>query len=256
MKVVLFCGGLGMRLRDATQNEPKPLSLIGYRPIIWHLMSYYAYFGHRDFILCLGFRADAIKNYFVNYDETVSNDFVLSKGGRVIELTTSDIDDWTIRFVDTGLHANIGERLAAVREHVAGEEVFLANYTDGLSDLPLDRYIDHFMARDKVASFVRVRPNSAFHLVEADREGLVTSIDPMSDSGMRINGGFFIFRQKIFDYLRPGEELVEEPFARLAKERELLAYDHDGFWQCLDTFKDKQALEDLATRDRAPWQLW
>ncbi len=256
MKVVLFCGGQGMRLRDHARNDPKPLAMIGYRPIVWHLMSYYAHFGHRDFILCLGYRADAIKQYFVDYRETVSSDFVLRRGGREIEVLGPRIDDWTIRFVDTGLQANIGQRLKAVEPLLAGEEMFLANYADGLSDLPLDRYIEHFRARSEVGCFLSVAPNAVFHLVSADDEGLVTGIDSVGEAGLRINGGFFVFRRKIFDYIEPGEELVVEPFRRLAAERQLLAYRYDGFWQCMDTFKDKQILEDLSDGDRAPWEVW
>src|SRR5574341_155527 len=131
MKVVLFCGGLGMRLREYSEAVPKPMVPVGYRPIVWHLMRYYAHYGHKDFILCLGYKADAIKNYFLQYDETVSNDFVLSQGGGKVELLGSDISDWKITFVDTGLTTNIGQRLRAVEKHLKDEEVFLANYADG-----------------------------------------------------------------------------------------------------------------------------
>lgn len=256
MKVVLFCGGLGLRLRDHTQNTPKPMAIIGNRPIIWHLMSYYAHFGHTDFILCLGYRGDAFKEYFLNYNETVSNDFVLKKGGREVQLMRRDLDDWTIRFVDTGLHANVGMRLKAVQEHLEGEEIFLANYSDGLSDFPLDRYLTDFRRRDQVASFISVRPNSGFHFVEAGPDGVVQAIRSVEESDNRINGGFFILRNEIFDYIRSGEELVLEPFQRLIAEKKLHTYRYDGFWQCMDTFKDKQRLDDLMERDVAPWQVW
>lgn len=256
MKVVLFCGGMGMRLRDHSPNTPKPLALIGSRPIVWHLMAYYAHFGHREFILCLGYRADQIKQYFLNYDETLSNDFVLSKGGRDVKLLSSDIDDWTIRFVDTGLHSSIGMRLRAVREHLEGDEVFLANYSDGLSDLPLDTCIESFLRRDKTASFVSVPNPAVTHMVEAKADGTVTAIRPMSQSGVRINGGFFIFRDKVFDYIEEGEELVFEPFARMIEHEDLIAYEYDGFWRCMDTFKDRQALEEFSERDAMPWQVW
>ena len=256
MKVVLFCGGMGMRLRDDSQNTPKPLATIGYRPILWHVMSYYAHFGHTDFILCLGYRADAIKNYFLEYRETLSNDFVMSQGGREIRLLNRDIEDWTITFVDTGLHSNIGQRLKAVQQHIEGDDVFMANYSDGLSDLPLDRYREHFLAQDKIGSFLSVRPGFAFHIVEADETGLTRSIRSVQESDVRINGGYFIFRSEIFDYIHDGEELVVEPFRRLIEKEQLLAYRYDGFWQCLDTFKDRQALEELAARDDAPWQVW
>lgn len=256
MKVVLFCGGLGMRLRDHTQNIPKPLAMIGTRPIIWHLMSYYAHHGHKDFILCLGYRGDAFKRYFLDYDETASNDFVLRNGCLDIDLDSRDIDDWTIRFVDTGLQSNIGMRLKAVQKHLAGEEIFLANYSDGLSDLPMAEYIDEFRRSDRVASFVSVRPTMGFHFVSAKADGTVTSMKSVEEADQRINGGFFILRNEIFDYLGEGEELVVEPFQRLIAKSKLHAYRYDGFWQCMDTFKDKQCLEDLMDRDAAPWQVW
>ncbi len=256
MKVVLFCGGMGLRLRDQAYNTPKPLAEIGARPIIWHLMKYYAYYGHKDFVLCLGYRGEAFKEYFLNYDETHSNDFVLSEGGRNVQLASSDIEDWRIHFVDTGLHSNIGMRLKAVQRHLEGEEMFLANYSDGLSDLPLDEYVDAFTESGKTASFVSVRNKAVSHMVDTDDEGTVIGIRSLADTDIRINGGFFAFKQKVFDYIEEGEELVEEPFARLIAEQELSGYRYDGFWQCMDTFKDKQKLDDLAARDEMPWQVW
>jgi len=256
MKVVLFCGGLGMRLREHAENIPKPLVNIGYRPIIWHVMRYYAHYGHKDFILCLGYKADAIKNYFLHYDETVSNDFVLSQGGGKVELLNSDISDWNITFVDTGLNANIGQRLKAVEKYLKGEELFLANYTDGLSDLPLDVVIDYFKKHNKIGSFVAVKPTQTFHLVSLHDEGIVGNIQHIADTGLRINGGFFVFKEGIFKYIRDGEELVQEPFHRLVAEKQLVAYPYDGFWACMDTFKDRQLLEDMSSQGKTPWEVW
>src|SRR5262245_18050971 len=219
-------------------------------------MNYYSHYGHTDFVLCLGYQGDAIKDYFLNYRETLSNDIVLSKGGREVTLLGSDIEDWTITFVDTGLHSSIGERLRAAQRHVTVEEVFLANYSDGLTDLPLERYVQRFLARQQIGSFLSVRPNAVFHMVESGPDQLVHGLRSLRDSEIRINGGFFVFRQQIFDYLREGEELVVEPFQRLIEARQLVAYPYDGFWQCMDTFKDRQALEELAARDDAPWQVW
>ena len=253
MKVVLFCGGLGTRIRDYSENIPKPLVPIGSRPILLNLMRYYAHFGHKDFVLCLGYRADAIKQYFLEYNEAMSNDFVLTKGGREVELLQRDIDDWTITFVDTGLHSNIGERLVAVQKHVAGEEVFLANYSDGLSDLHLPGYIDTFLRTDCVAQLLSVPAPHAFHIVEADANAVVRGLVHVGESHVRINGGFFVFRREIFDYIRPGEELVIEPFRRLIEKSKLR---YDGFWASMDTFKDKQRFEDLLARGQAPWQVW
>jgi glucose-1-phosphate cytidylyltransferase len=256
MKVVLFCGGLGLRLRETGESMPKPLTTVGYRPILWHVMSYYAYYGFTDFVLCLGYRAADIKQYFLEYQEALSNDFILSKGGRELTLLNRDIDDWTIAFVDTGLHTNIGERLQAVKPYLADEEMFLANYADGLSDLPLDRYVQDFKRSGKIGCLLSVKPHFNFHLVRSDAAGNVAEIRGVRESDVRINGGFFAFRTEIFDYMRPGEELVEEPFARLIEAGQLTAYEYDGFWQCMDTFKDRMALEDLMARDEAPWQVW
>jgi glucose-1-phosphate cytidylyltransferase len=255
MKVVLFCGGLGMRIRD-NENVPKPMLTIGYRPIVWHLMKYYAHYGFKDFILCLGYRADYIKNYFLTYNECVSNDFTLSDGGRKLELLASDISDWRITFVDTGLNSNIGMRLKAVEKHLAGEDLFLANYSDGLTDLDLNDQLAHFYSHGKIASFVSVKPNLSFHLVNADERGRVMAIEDIGRSHLRINGGFFILRPEIFRYMREGEELVCEPFQRLVEADQLVTYQYDGFWQAMDTFKDRQALEQLYARGDAPWERW
>jgi glucose-1-phosphate cytidylyltransferase len=258
MKVVLFCGGLGMRLKDYSETIPKPMVTLGYRPILWHVMKYYAHFGHKDFILCLGHRADAIKNYFLNYNECVSNDFVLSDGGKNLQLFNSDIHDWRITFADTGINSNIGQRLKAIEKHLEGEDEFLANYSDGLTDLPLPDQVDHFHRQGKIASFLCVRPNLSYHLVslEAGSDGLVSGIHPINNGSLRINGGYFIFKKGIFDYIGEKEELVGEPFRRLAEERQLIGYKYDGFWASMDTFKDKQQLENLCTTGVAPWELW
>lgn len=256
MKVVLFCGGLGMRLREYAENTPKPMVPIGYRPILWHVMKYYAHFGHRDFILCLGYRADSIKHYFLNYDECLSNDFTLSQGGKHLELVHSDIHDWNITFADTGVNANIGMRLKAVEKYLQGEEMFLANYSDGLVDLHLPDLVDNFEKQKKTASFISVRPSLSYHVVAADADGTVQEIKEISRSSMRINGGYFIFRKKIFEYMKEGEELVQQPFQRLIDQKQLVAHPFDGFFASMDTFKDKQVLDDLYNSGKAPWEVW
>ena len=256
MKVVLFCGGLGMRLREYAENIPKPMVPIGYRPILWHVMKYYAHFGHRDFILCLGYRADAIKNYFLNYNECLSNDFTLFQGGKRLELFHSDIHDWNITFADTGVNANIGMRLKAVEKYLQGEEVFLAYYSDGLTSMHLPHLIETFLQQNKAGSFVSVRPNLSYHLVSAQTDGLVQEVREISRSDLRINGGYFMFRKEIFKYIQEGEELVQEPFQRLIEKKQLVAYPYDGFFASMDTFKDKQTLDDLYNTGNAPWEVW
>ena len=256
MKVVLFCGGLGTRLREYSETIPKPMVTIGYRPIIWHLMKYYAHFGHTEFILCLGYRGDLIKKYFIEYDEWLSNDFRLAGGDGEIRLYNRDIADWKITFADTGLHSNIGQRLNAIRHYLEEDTVFLANYSDGLSDLPLDEYLERFHRTDKIASFVCVHPSQSFHTVSLSGDGLVDDIRHVGGVDLWINGGFFAFRREIFDYLKDGEELVEEPFHRLIGLQQLTAYRHEGFWACMDTLKDKQAFDDMNARGETPWQVW
>jgi len=256
MKVVIFCGGLGMRLREYADNVPKPMVPIGYRPVLWHVMKYYAHYGHKDFILCLGYRADAIKQYFLHYDECVSNDFSLSKGGKNVQLFNSDIHDWNITFAETGMHSNIGMRLKAVEKYLAGEKTFLANYADGLTDLELPRLVDFAQKHDKIATFVSAKPNLTYHMVSAEPDGLVTDIQSIREAQLRINSGYFVLKQEIFKYMREGEELVLEPFRRLIGEKQLMAYEHNGFYASMDTFKDKQQLDDLYARGDAPWVVW
>lgn len=257
MKVVMFCGGLGMRLREYSEAVPKPMVPIGYRPVLWHVMKYYAYHGHKDFILCLGYLGDTIKNYFLNYNEALSNDFVLTNGGRDVQLLQSDIQDWRISFVDTGRDANIGQRLMAVRKYLDGEDMFLANYSDGLTDMYLPGYIEQFRRQsDKVAAFMCVKPAQSFHVVSAGDDAVVTDIRAVRELDLWVNGGYFVFRKEIFDYMRPGEELVVEPFQRLAAERKLLAHKYGGFFGCMDTFKEKQQLDDMYVAGNTPWEIW
>ncbi|MBN1513096.1 MAG: glucose-1-phosphate cytidylyltransferase [Phycisphaerae bacterium] len=256
MKVVLFCGGFGTRLRDYSEAIPKPMVPVGYRPILWHVMKYYAHFGHKDFILCLGYRADAIKQYFLNYDECLSNDFTLSQGGRQVDLANSDIGDWRITFVDTGTQANIGQRLMAVRSYLEGEEAFLANYADNVTDLPLPKLIEFYNAHRPVGLFMAVRPTQSFHVVKTEDNGRVCSIVDVDHSDMWINGGYFVLSSEIFNHMEKGDELVIQPFQRLIAQGRLMAYKHDGFWACMDTFKDKQQLDEMYARGEAAWEVW
>lgn len=256
MKVVLFCGGLGTRLREYTETIPKPLVTIGDQPILWHLMKYYAHFGHTEFILCLGYKSKLIRQYFTDLVESKLNNFTFSTEGNVLHLSNCEATNWKITFAETGDNNNIGQRLKAVKPYLGDDEIFLANYSDGLSDLPLADYLHNFNLGNKVASFVCVRPNHSFHTVEMGNDGLVQDIRQASESDFWINGGFFALKQEIFDYMQDGEELVEEPFKRLINEQQLLAYQYDGFWACMDTLKDKKSFDDMHLRDEKPWQVW
>jgi glucose-1-phosphate cytidylyltransferase len=257
MKVVLFCGGEGMRLRGYSEDVPKPMVTIGARPVLWHVMKYYAHFGHKDFILCLGYKANAIKNYFLEYDESVSNDFVFSRGGKKLEFMQRDIDDWKITFADTGLRATIADRLRLIEPHLQGEEMFLANYSDGLTNFYLPKMIEEFSGRDSYASFLSVQPrSSSLDTVVTDEQGCVRAIKNMTDANIWVNGGYFILRKEIFRYINSGEELIYEPFQRLIAEGKVWSHRYNGFWQCMDTFKDKQILDELEASGNAPWRLW
>jgi glucose-1-phosphate cytidylyltransferase len=255
MKVVLFCGGLGLRMREASERIPKPMVPIGNRPVLWHVMKYFAHFGHKDFILCLGHKAEVIKEFFLTYQEELSNDFVLDGGGNV-ELLSSDAHDWRITFVNTGLQAKVGERLLAVKEHLDGEEYFLANYGDVLTDAPLPHMIETLQESGKTASVLAVRPKYTFHVLSLDDGPAVTDIQDVTGAGMWINGGYFVLRHDVFDHLRPGEDLVVEPFKRLIRAGELLGYRYEGFWAPMDTLKDKNVLESMLEAGEAPWRVW
>ncbi len=256
MKVVLFCGGLGTRLRDLSGEIPKPMVKIGYRPILWHVMKYYAHYGHKDFILCLGYKGDVIKNYFLNYNEFISNDFTMAKGGEELNLQKSDIYDWNITFVDTGLKSNIGQRLKAVQKYLKDDEIFLANYADGLTDLPLPDMIEFFKESGKIGGFLCVKPSQSFHVVTLGDENHVEKIQYVRDTNFTINGGFFVFRKDLFNHMKDGEELVVEPFQRMIQEKQLIGYIYDNFWYCMDTFKEQQELNDMFEQGTAPWEVW
>ncbi len=256
MKVVLFCGGMGLRLREHSETVPKPMVPIGYRPVLWYVMKYYANHGHNEFILCLGHQAHAIKDYFRNYDETLTNDFVLEGGG--VQLLGSDIEDWRITFVDTGLKANIGQRLMAAKRYIGDDEMFLANYADVLTDADLSAVTSQMDDPNVVASMLCVQPNYSFHVVRwPDEESTtITDIGDVQSSETWINGGYFAFRREIFDYIGEGEELVVEPFQRLIAKGALAGVRHRGFWAPMDTLKEKLMLEKMYESGDRPWCTW
>ncbi|MGP8205766.1 MAG: glucose-1-phosphate cytidylyltransferase [Acidimicrobiales bacterium] len=256
MKVVLFCGGLGMRMRDGVTNAPKPMATVGERPLLWHVMRYYAYYGHTDFVLCLGYGASAVKDFFLNYDETRSNDFVLEEGARKVTLFRTDISDWRITFVDTGLRSPIGERLRRVRRLVDDEPMFMANYADVLTNAPLPDMVARFEASSAVASLLAVPPQSSHHAVDIADDGLITQVTPMRDLRHWENGGYFLLRQEIFDNLNEDEDLVEDAIVRLVRRGRVLAYPYKGYWSPADTVKERARLEELYQQADCPWMLW
>ena len=256
MKVVLFCGGLGMRMRDGVTTGPKPMALVGERPLLWHVMRYYAHFGHTDFVLCLGYGASAVKDFFLNYDETRSNDFVLERGAHDLKLFKTDISDWRITFVDTGLNSPIGERLRRVRHLLSDEPMFMANYADVLTDAPLPDMIERFTTSEAVASLLAVPPQSSHHAVDIADDGLIVGVTPMRDLRHWENGGYFIFRPEIFDQLNEDEDLVEDALVRLVRRGRVIAYPYKGYWSPADTVKERVQLDERYHRADCPWMIW
>ena len=227
---------------------------IGSRPVLWHVMKYYAHFGFTDFVLCLGYKAEAIKHFFLTYNEAMANDFVLSNGGANVHLLKTDIHNWNITFVDTGLRASIGERLRAVRHLLRDDEMFLANYGDTLTDADLPGDDRPRARRTEVDGELPGRaPELQLPRGQSSKRtaGCATCSD-VTRSDIWINGGYFVLRSEFFDQMRPGEDMVEEPFRRLTAEGQLLAQRHEGFWAPMDTLKDKQCLETLHENGRPP----
>ena len=255
MKVVLFCGGMGTRLREYSDDLPKPLVPIGHQPILWHLMRYYAHYGHKDFILCLGYKAQKIKEFFLNYNPQIANDFTLSKGKASVASPETDVHDWNITFVDTGLKANVGMRLMLAKKYLEGEEMFLANYADGLTNLNLNKMVGEFKGTNKIATFVCALPSQSFHVVNLDDKRNVKKVTYVREANILVNAGFFVLRKEIFDYMDFGEELVIQPFQRLIDRDLLLGYRHDEYW-AMDTFKEQQELTDVFNAGNAPWEVW
>lgn len=253
MKVVLFCGGLGTRIREYSEAIPKPMIPVGNMPILWHVMQYYSQYGHQDFVLCMGYKANVIKEFFLGYKPYAYADCVVS--GSRVELLGERQDDWRVALIDTGIWRNIGERLWAVRDQVAGEEMFLANYSDGLTDVDLNDMVKKFRESGKVACFLAVHPPLTFHMADISDNGTVRELRSSEDSDLWINGGYFLMRPEIFDYMRDGEELVLNPFRRLIEADQLMAYKYTGFWRAMDTLRDRQVLEDMVEHGNMPWRI-
>jgi glucose-1-phosphate cytidylyltransferase len=246
-----------MRMRDGVSTAPKPMAMVGERPLLWHVMRYYAHYGHTDFILCLGYGAGAVKDFFLTYDETRSNDFVIENGARDIKLFSTDISDWRITLVDTGLNSPIGERLRRVRRFLDGEPMFLANYADVLTNAPLPDMIGRFGASSAAASLLAVPPQSSHHVVDIGEDGIITQVIPMQDLRQWENGGYFLLRPDIFNHLHEGEDLVEDALMRrLVPQGRVLAYPYKGYWSPADTVKERAHLEEMYQRGNCPWMIW
>jgi len=256
MKVVLFCGGRGIRMRDGVTSGPKPMAMVGERPLLWHVMRYYAHFGHTDFVLCLGYGAAYVKEFFLNYDETRTNDFILENGARDLRLFSTDISNWRITFVDTGLSSSTSERLRRICRFVRDESMFLANYADVLTNAPLPDMIARFSASNATVSLLAVPPQSSHHVVDVGDDGLITQVIPTRALRQWENGGYFVLRPEIFDHLREGDDLVGDAIMRLVPAGKVLAYPYRGYWSPTDTVKERAQLEEMYQQGDCPWMIW
>lgn len=218
-------------------------------------MKYYSQYEHHDFILCLGYKASIIRSFFLDYRLQIFSDCVVSEGGSRVEFLGDSQEDWRVTLIDTGIWRSIGERLWAVRKHLVGEEVFFCNYSDGLTDLNLDAMTEWFNTTGKCACFLAVHPPLNFHFADIGTDSRVRALFSAERSEIWINGGYFIFRKEIFDYMREGEDLVHAPFDRLIKAGQLIAYKYEGFWRAMDTLRDRQVLEDMVERGEMPWRM-
>jgi glucose-1-phosphate cytidylyltransferase len=257
MKVVMLCGGLGTRLREETEFRPKPMVEIGGRPILWHIMKLYAYFGYRDFILCLGYRGNMIKEYFLNY-EAMNNDFTISLGhkSRIEYNGLHDEQDFRVTLADTGQESMTGGRIQRIQRYI-DDDTFMVTYGDGLADVDIGRLVEYHKSHGKIATVTTVRPFSRFGSVQLDGNDVVQKFAEKPRADGWISSGFFVFRRQVFDYLSDDRCVLEnEPLEKLASEGQLKAFRHDGFFYAMDTFREYQHLNGLWSSGRAPWKLW
>ncbi len=257
MKVVILCGGLGTRLREETEFRPKPMVEVGGRPILWHIMKLYAHHGFREFVLCLGYKGNSIKEYFLNY-EAMNNDFTMKLGERSPLLCHGHHaeEGFSVTLADTGLDCQTGGRLDRVKKYVDGD-TFLLTYGDGVSDVNIRRLVDFHKSHGKIATVTSVAPTSRFGMLDLAGEGRVQRFAEKPTSDGRISAGFFVFQKEVFDYLGGDECVLERgPLERLAREGQLMAYQHEGFFYAMDTYREYQHLNELWNRHAAPWKLW
>ncbi len=260
MKVVILCGGQGTRIRDVDQNIPKPMIPVGPYPILWHLMKSYAAAGSTDFVLCLGHLGHVIKDFFLNY-EAFTGDFTISLGkDKAIEFHDGNgKEGWRVTLADTGDAAQTGARVKRIQKYVADDENFMLTYGDGLSDLDLGGLLDFHKSHGKIMTVTGVRPPGRFGEMESDDQGRILEFNekPQATSG-RISGGFFVCRREVFDILDDSEDLVfeQEPIRKLVADGEMMVFEHDGFWQCMDTSRDYHLLNNLWAGGKAPWKTW
>jgi len=257
MKVVILCGGQGMRLREETEYKPKPMIEIGQHPILWHIMKIYSAYGFNDFVLCLGYKGEVIKDYFYHY-KTRNNDFTIElKSGKISIHESNSDSNWKVTLADTGISAMTGARIKRIEKYIT-EDNFMATYGDGVTDLNIKKLLEFHKSHGKIGTVTGVSPPSRYGELTIEHDRVVSFKEKPQDSATSINGGYFIFNSEFFDYLSADDNCVleREPLENLAKDKELKVYTHRGFWQCMDTYRDYRYLTELWSSGKAPWKVW
>ncbi|MCG2717860.1 MAG: glucose-1-phosphate cytidylyltransferase [Nanoarchaeota archaeon] len=257
MKVVILCGGKGTRLKEETEVRPKPLVGIGGKPILWHIMKIYVHYGFKDFVLCLGYRGNMIKDYFLNYG-IMNTDLTLKLGSNEIKIHNQHQEkDWTITFAETGEEAQTGARVKKIEKYI-DEDLFMLTYGDGVANIDVKELVEFHKSHGRIGTVTGVHPSSRFgELVIKNKQVIKFSEKPQIKEGF-INGGFFVFNKKFFDYLKEDDNcyLEKEPLEKLALDKELMVYPHEDFWQCMDTYRELEILNDLWKSPAPPWKVW
>ena len=256
MKTVLLAGGLGTRLREETEFRPKPMVPVGGKPILWHIMKTFACFGHKEFVVCTGYRGESIRQYFYEF-EAMNSDFTVKLGSKERVKTYGALEEagWEVTVADTGAETMTGGRIYKIRDHV-GKDSFLCTYGDGLADVDISKLLKFHKSHGKVATLTAVRPISRFGVLDLSSDGLVESFQEKPQAEGWINAGYFVFEPKIFDYLEPNSILEREPMANLAKDGQLVAFRHEGFFQPMDTYREMSMLNEMWDEGKAPWKVW
>ncbi len=257
MKVVILCGGFGTRLKEETEFKPKPLVTIGHMPILWHIMKIYSHYGYKDFVLCLGYKSNEIKNFFMTYD-ILKHDFTLNLGNRKsakVYHNSNLLEDWTITFAETGLETNTGGRIKKIEKHIKDDNFFMT-YGDGLADLNINELYKFHIKHKKIATLTSIQPTSRFGVLDFDKNGTVISFKEKPKLDGWINGGFFVLKKDVFDYIGENDVLEQEPIRKLAKNNQLIAFQHKGFWECMDTHRDFEMLNKIWNSGNVPWKVW
>ena len=260
MKTVILCGGYGTRIRDVADNIPKPMIPVGGLPILWHVMKYYAQFSHKDFVLCLGYKGQVVKDFFLNY-EAYTRDFTIKLGATqpISFHTTHEEKDWRVTLAETGLNSMTGGRIKKIRHYIGNDEHFFLTYGDGVGDIDLNALLAFHKSHGRMVTVTGVRPPGRFGELMADSTGVITEFNEKPQAtGGRISGGFFVCRREMFDYLDDNEDLIFEqaPMKTLARDEQLVLFEHNGFWQCMDTYRDWQLLNTIFENGNAPWKIW